>query len=44
MFSKNKSWKYKYNEDRKFIIERKEKEENKHISIIFAKDIIEILP
>ena len=43
LFSKNKTWKNKYNEDREFNMEKKEKEKNKHISIFHEKDMIQNL-
>lgn len=43
MFSKNKTWKYKYNEGKEFNMQRNEKEKNKEISIFHEKDVIENL-
>ena len=43
IFSKNNTWKYKYNEDREYDMGRNEKEKNKEMSIFHEKDILDNL-
>ena len=43
IFPKNKTWKYKNNEDRDFDMEKNEREKNKEISIYHEKDMIKNL-